>query len=309
MPAEVPLSPLQHTHISIQYNQWQEYALWDSGNFQKLERFGDVLLIRSEPKAWWKPVLSQQQWRKARAVCDAEGRWQFEKDCPREWIMAYQQLRFQIRCTDMSKHVGIFPEQSPHWEWIKNQLQQAKKSKPAAGLPAEPTRVLSLFGYTGASALVAASNGAVVTQIDASKPALSWAKHNQQLSGLRSIPIRFLLDDALKFLKRESRRNSRYDALIIDPPSFGRGPKGEVWKAEKSLPTLLEHCAQVLSDQPLFILLNMYALEASALMLGNLLSEIIGERGSIEIGELALQPNYGNRPLPLAIFARWSIAG
>jgi 23S rRNA (cytosine1962-C5)-methyltransferase len=190
----------------------------------------------------------------------------------------------------------------------KKSTSASKKSKAAAGLPAEPIRVLSLFGYTGASALVAASNGAVVTQVDASKPALSWAKHNQQLSGLSSTPIRFLLDDALKFLKRECRRNSRYDALILDPPSFGRGPKGEVWKAEKSLPILLEHCAQVLSEQPLFILLNMYALEASALMLGNLLSEMIGERGSIEIGELALQPNFGKHPLPLAIFARWSIA-
>lgn len=294
------------TQITIHYSQWQEYALWDSGNYQKLERFGEVVLIRSEPKAWWKPQLPAQMWRKAQAVCDAEGRWQFEKNCPREWVMSFQQLRFQVRCTEMSKHVGIFPEQSPHWEWIIDQLDQAEKKRTALGKPTVPIRVLSLFGYTGASALVAAAHGASVTQIDASKPAISWAKHNQEISGLSTCPIRFLLDDAGKFLKREIRRNSRYDALILDPPSFGRGPKGEVWKAEKNLTVLLENCRQVLTDQPLFVLLNMYALDASALMLGNLITEMMGNRGGLEIGELALQPENGNYPLPLAIFARWS---
>jgi len=292
--------------IPVNYSCWHEYALLDVGNYQKLERFGKQLLVRSEPKAWGLPSFATEEWTKADAVCNADGRWHFGKDVRREWVLTYKNLNFQVRCTDMSKHIGIFPEQVSHWTWITSQLEQTSLDLSKKRGIHKPCRVLSLFGYTGAASLVAAANGAVVTHIDASKPAISWAKINQQLSGLSSFPIRFMVDDAHKFIKREFRRGAHYDALILDPPSFGRGPKGEVWKAEKNLIPLLENCRQILSESPRFVLLTMYALEASALMMGNLLAAMMaGIDGSIEIGELALQPENGSNPLPMAIFARW----
>lgn len=279
---------------------WPEYALLDSGAGRKLERFGERLIVRAEPKAWWQPALPASAWKKAAAVCDSEGNWSFARPLSPDWLLRHGPLTLQARFTQMSKHVGVFPEQSPYWDWIA--AQGAAGSRPAA-------RLLSLFGYTGAASLAAAAAGFSVTHVDASKPALSWAKQNQVLSGLEKAPVRWILDDALKFVQREGRRGSRYDALILDPPAFGRGPKQEVWKVEKSLPLLLKACREVLSERPRFVILTMYAIEASALMIGNLLGEMMADfAGDILLGELALAPENGANVLPLSIFGRWHAA-
>lgn len=284
--------------LTIKYSTWEEYTLIDSGNYRKLERFGNRTLIRSEPKAWWRPEFPGSAWEKSHAVCDAEGQWTFAKPIAPAWPLHFDGLTLEARFTQMSKHVGIFPEQSPHWEWIKDQRERKDERTP---------QLLSLFGYTGAATLVAAANGYAVTHVDASKPALAWAKHNQSLSGLGDAPIRWILDDAGKFIQREARRGRRYDALLLDPPSFGRGPKQEVWKVEKHLLPLLETCRQILSDDPLFVILTMYAIEASALMLGNLLADMLDKyRGEITMGELALKPQEGKHILPMSIFGRWA---
>lgn len=286
--------------LTVAYSTWEEYSLLDSGNYRKLERFGNRTIIRSEPKAWWRPESPGIFWEKASAVCDVEGQWTFTRPTSQAWPLHYDGLTLEARFTQMSKHVGIFPEQSSHWEWIKEQAKRAQRSKP---------QLLSLFGYTGVATLVAAANGFSVTHVDASKPALAWAKHNQRLSGLEGAPVRWILDDALKFIQREVRRGRRYDAILLDPPSFGRGPKQEVWKVEKHLLPLLDTCRQLLSDDPLFLVLTMYAIEASALMLGNLLAGMLSDQhGEITLGELALKPERGRQILPMSIFARWSKA-
>jgi 23S rRNA (cytosine1962-C5)-methyltransferase len=203
----------------------------------------------------------------------------------------------QARITEMSKHVGVFPEQFPHWEWIKEQGKAAAR---------RPLRLLSLFGYTGVASLIAASTGFTVTHLDASKPAMNWAKHNQEISGMQAVPIRWILDDTVKFVNREIRRGARYDAIIMDPPAFGRGPKQEVWKVERQLVPLLEACRQILSDDPIFVMITMYAIEASPLMIGNFLADMMKNRGNIEVGELAIKSGKGTRILPMSIFGRWS---
>ncbi|MFH0881206.1 MAG: class I SAM-dependent methyltransferase [Lentisphaerota bacterium] len=285
-------------NIEVLFNQWSGYELLDSGDRRKLERFGSHLVIRSEQKAWWKPQLPEAEWDKAVAVHEDMGRWTFRKSVPREWLLKLDGLTLEARFTETSKHLGIFPEQSPHWTWI----QEHAKRAPAGDTP----RLLNLFGYTGVASLVSAAAGFAVTHVDASKPAINWARKNQQLSGLEQKPIRWILDDAVKYVQREIRRGSRYDAVLLDPPSFGRGPNREVWKVEKQLTDLLEICRQVLSEHPLFVVLTMYNIEASSLMLGNLLGDTMKDfRGHISVGELALKQPHSSHILPLSIFARW----
>lgn len=279
--------------IRIDYCQWDAYELLDSGHGRKLERFGTHTLIRDEPKAWWAPSLPEAVWKAADGV-HHEKRWQLKPSTPVEWEVGFEGLKLSAKFFNTSKHIGVFPEQSSHWRWIK---QQCTKDKPS---------ILSLFGYTGVASLVAAQAGASVTHVDASRPALTWARTNQALSGLQEAPIRWILDDAQKFLQREIRRGKRYDALILDPPSFGRGPDNESWYIEKDLVALLENCKQLLAPKPSFIVLTLYALEASSLMIGGLLTEMMkGYAGSVEIGELAHLPKHGHHPLPLSIYGRW----
>ncbi len=279
--------------IQIDYCQWDAYELLDSGHGRKLERFGTHTLIRDEPKAWWAPSLPEAIWKGADGV-HHEKRWQLKPSTPAEWEVGFEGLKLSAKFFNTSKHIGVFPEQSSHWRWIK---QQCAKDKPS---------ILSLFGYTGVASLVAAQAGASVTHVDASRPALTWARTNQTLSGLQEAPIRWILDDAQKFLQREIRRGKRYDALILDPPSFGRGPDNESWYIEKDLVGLLENCKQLLAPKPSFIVLTLYALEASSLMIGGLLQEMMKDyAGSIEIGELAHLPKHGHHPLPLSIYGRW----
>jgi 23S rRNA (cytosine1962-C5)-methyltransferase len=207
--------------------------------------------------------------------------------------MGYDGLTFEARLTDMSKHVGVFPEQEPHWRWLKERL--GRRERP---------RVLNLFGYTGAATLVSAAAGAEVTHVDASKPAINWARHNQELSGLAEAPIRWILDDAFKFVAREVRRQRQYDAILLDPPSFWRGPKGEIWKVDQQICPLLKNIRSILSPKGGMIVLTMYNLEASSLMLKGLMEDFF-PGGSLEFGELALACEESGHVLPLSLFARW----
>lgn len=277
--------------------QWPEYALLDCGSRRKLERFGDHLLIRGEPKAWWGENARLSAWREAQAeISDAGGKWDVRGKTARVWRMRHDDLVFEARLTDMSKHVGIFPEQEPHWRWLTERL--ARRKRP---------RVLNLFGYTGAATLVSAAAGAEVTHVDASKPALNWARHNQELSGLGKAPIRWLLDDAFKFVAREVRRQRVYDAILLDPPSFGRGPKGELWKVDQQIGTLLENIRSILVPSGGLVVLTLYNLEASSLMLKCLMEDRF-PGGRLEFGELALNCTESARILPLSLFARWEEA-
>jgi 23S rRNA (cytosine1962-C5)-methyltransferase len=283
---------------------WEEYALLDSGRRRKLERFGSQVIIRGEPKAWWEPALPASEWARAQAEHEEDQPWRRQPGAVREWTMRWRGLTLQARFTDTSKHLGIFPEQAPHWDFIQAQGAAAAKLSGA-----ERPHLLNLFGYTGVATLAAAAAGWAVTHVDASKPAVAWGRHNQQLSGLAAAPIRWILDDAVKFVRREIRRGVRYDALALDPPAYGRGPAGELWKVETRLPELLALAREALSARPRFILLTMYNLEASPLMLANLLAQMMdGLGGNITRGELALLPAPPARPLPLSLWARWEAA-
>lgn len=277
---------------------WPEYALLDSGGRRKLEQFGDVVLLRGEPKAWWRAREGEADWGGAVAENrDGNREWKVRGRINRVWNLRYGRVCFEARLTDGSKHVGIFPEQEPHWRWLAARL--GKRERP---------RVLNLFGYTGAASLVAAAAGATVTHVDASKPAVAWARRNQELSRLGEAPVRWIVDDAFKFVGREIKRGRRYDAVLLDPPSFGRGPKGEVWKVEQQLVSLLEKVRRLLVDRGGLLILTLYNLEASSLMLRGLVEDQLGE-GRLEFGELALRGEVGGRLLPLSLFARWEGIG
>jgi len=279
---------------------WQDYELLDSGDGKKLERFGSYRLIRPEAEAVWSPALSSGEWDRADAVFrsmpeENGGHWQILNKLPERWILAYKDLRFCVQTT-ASRHVGVFPEQASQWDWISEQICPRKNS----------CRVLNLFGYTGLASLAAASAGALVTHVDASRKVVSWARANQALSSLGACPIRWIVDDALKFVQREARRESRYDGIILDPPKFGRGPKGEVWEFYKLLPVLLKACRAILSEEPAFIILTAYAVKASAITLYYALNEIMQSLpGSLQAGEIGLIETSAGRLLPTAIFARW----
>jgi 23S rRNA (cytosine1962-C5)-methyltransferase len=283
-------TPVIHTSLG----GFDGYELIDSGRRCKLERFGPVTVIRGEPKAWWEPTLSPREWDCAQAVHDEDAGWDLRPGCPREWTLPVDDLRVLARISDTSKHLGIFPEQSPHWRAIR------ETAAPGA-------RLLNLFGYTGAATLAAARAGWVPTHVDASKPATAWARDNQTASGLADHPIRWIVEDALKYVRREIKRGSRYDGILLDPPAFGRGPDGNVWKVERQLPELLDLCRQALTDRPRLLILTTYNIEASALMLRNLVADLMHPYGGcIEAGELALPHSAApGRLLPLSIYARW----
>jgi 23S rRNA (cytosine1962-C5)-methyltransferase len=280
---------------------WKDYQLLDSGDGLKLEQYGPVRLIRPEPEAIWQPALLEREWKTAHAVFrpapeENGGHWESLKELPARWQMSYRDLHFWAQTTS-SRHLGVFPEQASQWDWMSGLIRGAGR----------PLKVLNLFGYTGLATLAAAAAGAAVTHVDASQKALAWARENQALSGLSDRPIRWLIDDALKFVRREVRRESRYDGLIIDPPKFGRGPKGELWKLEESLPELIDACRSLLSAQPLFVVLTIYAIRASAVGLQYLLEPVVaGHGGAIEVGEMGVAERGAGRVLSTAIYGRWS---
>jgi 23S rRNA (cytosine1962-C5)-methyltransferase len=279
---------------------WRDYELIDSGQGRKLERFGPVTLDRPETNALWSRHLPADRWREADARFElgadgGAGEWHLNRPVPERWEMRYQALglRFYAACRPF-RHTGVFPEQAAHWTWLVEQLRAARAR----------ARVLVLFGYTGLTTLALARGGAEVVHVDASRPAMAWARDNAAASNLADRPIRWLLDDAIAFVRREHRRGNRYDGIVMDPPAFGRGPKGEIWRFNSSLPLLLEGCADILAPDPLLMLVNAYAVPASATMLRNLITDLVPSRGTLSAGELALEG--GHRTLATGIFARWS---
>ena len=279
---------------------FSDYELIDSGNGKRLERYGKYLISKPDPQAIWSTKKDSNFWEKADAVYiqnGNKGSWLNKNNVPEKWLIKYKNLSFYCKLTPF-KHTGVFPEQSVNWDFIEEILRQAQNKQP---------NVLNLFGYTGISTLAAAASGAKVTHVDASKPSISWARENQKVSGLSQKPIRWILDDAIKFVQREVKRAVKYDAIIMDPPIYGHGPEGEVWNFNESFPKLMELCSLVLSDNPLFIIVNAYAISSSSIMLDNVLKDYLGGLGgTFENGELALQERDNGRLLSTGIFARWS---
>ncbi len=264
-------------------------------------RFGEILLDRPEAEAIWQPALSQKEWDTADAVFissseEMGGHWKYRCKLPEKWEIGYNSLRFWIQTTS-SRHVGLFPEQAPQWDWIGQVIKTANR----------PVNVLNLFGYTGAASMAAAQAGAKVTHVDASRKVVGWARANARSSNLPETSIRWIVDDALKFVQREARRHSYYDGIILDPPKFGRGPKGEVWEFYKLIPQLLQSCHETLMDEPLFVMLTAYAVKASYLTLYNALADVMQEQGGIlQAGEILNVDNSAQRALSTAIYACWS---
>jgi 23S rRNA (cytosine1962-C5)-methyltransferase len=289
----------------------KDYELLDSGNGEKLERFGNVVLARPDPQALWKKRLSEKEWEKADGIfvkSAAGGAWKFRPNAPKQWEIELAGLRFVIKPSTF-KHVGVFPEQISNWQWMQEKIREAKAKNPEKSIS-----VLNLFGYTGGATLACAEAGAEVCHVDGSRVAIKWAGDNARASKLENKPIRWIPDDAREFVARENRRGNKYDAIILDPPTFGRGPKGEVWKIENELLPLIESCRTLLSEHPLFILINGYAAGYSAIAYGNILFDITQKLpGSVECGELTLAQTSDmdtaeRRLLPAGIMARWTSA-
>jgi 23S rRNA (cytosine1962-C5)-methyltransferase len=279
-----------------------DYALLDSGTGRKLERFGEVVVDRPEPQALWTPRLERRDWEKADAVFAGEddeekGRWRTLKPVPDSWPVKVAGVTMLCRLSSF-RHLGLFPEQLPHWEWMVARIREVRE---------EPPRVLNLFAYTGAASLIAAAAGAQVTHLDASKKTIAWAKENQAASKLAAAPIRWILDDAQKFVAREVRRGKTYHVLLVDPPKFGRGPEGEVWDLFTGLPQLMQDCARLLAPSQASLVLTSYAIRASSLALDQLCREVLGERrGRFQSGELAIREQGSDaRALPTSQFTRW----
>lgn len=275
-----------------------DYRLLDSGRGLKLESWSGYVLSRPDPNAVWDPRLPEPEWRRARAAFQKAARagaknWIVRSPVPAGWTFRHRGLRLGLELTPF-KHTGVFPEQAANWDWFADLIK---------GSQGQPS-VLNLFGYTGAATLAAAAAGARVCHVDASKPAITWANRNQQLSGLAGAPVRWILDDCAKFVRRELARGARYDAVIMDPPAFGRDPQGRVFKFEQDVPRLLRMCREVLADRPLFFLINGYAMGYSATVLRNMLAEIL-PIAKTECGELQLSEEGGGRCLPCSVFARY----
>ena len=285
---------------------WSDYGLLDSGHGRKLERYGRFTVVRPEPQCLWSPSLPQAAWDAADAVFDPTdeedaGRWKLKGQPPETWPLSWGDVKFNGRFTSF-RHLAFFPEQAANWEWLDKAVRGAG---PAAD--GGPPRVLNLFGYTGVASLVMAAAGAAVTHVDASKRAVQWARENAALSGLAERPIRWITEDARKYVQRELRRGSQYEGIILDPPKYGRGPDGEVWKLFENLPELAGLCAELLSENAKFLVLTAYAERISGAALSGLLADTLkGRGGTIEWGELALVQEDGAREIGMSFFARWS---
>ena len=290
---------------------WDEYALIDSGDGEKLERYGPYRIVRPEAQAMWSRRLPASAWQAADARFvgtsgadeDAGGRWRYPKALGETWTLAYDGIAFLGRFTNF-RHVGVFPEQATHWQWMAERIAAAKARL------GRPLAILNLFAYTGVASLIAARAGAEVAHVDGSKKAIGWARENQALSKLEATRIRWICDDAAKFVAREGRRGNRYDGIILDPPKFGRGPKGEVWDLFTDLKPLMEGCRALLSDDAAFLILTAYAIRASFLTIDELAAECLdGLGGVLESGELVLREQGGGRALSTSLFSRWSRDG
>lgn len=285
----------------------RDYALLDSGGGEKLERYGELTIIRPEAQAMWQRSLPDRDWLAADAVFTGDtdeeglGRWHFPKAPLGETFpMAWDGLAYKGRFTSF-RHTGVFPEQAAHWRFLAEQLARSERG--------EPLSVLNLFGYTGIASLVAARSGAEVTHVDASKKAIGWARENQAVAGLEDRPIRWICEDAVKFCEREIRRGRRYHGILLDPPAYGRGPKGEIWQLFDDLPHMLDLCRELVAERALFVVLTAYTIRSSFLSIHELMQEVFGDRGGrLQSGELAIRTDRADRLLSTSMFSRW-IAG
>jgi len=277
------------------------YQLLDSGLGRKLEAFGDVVMIRPSLQAVWRPRLAKSEWDKAQAVFTREGKnqWQCKRTLPPSWNIAIEDLSFIVSPTDFG-HLGVFPEHNELWRWIRKTIGSHSEGK---------FQFMNLFAYSGGASLSAALAGAHVCHVDASKPMVDWARENAALNNLASAPIRWIVDDAMKFLQREKKRGTRYDGILLDPPSFGRGPKGEVFKIEEEILPLLQACREVLSEKPSFLILSSHTPGFTPLVMRNLLEDAMGKgRGEISFGEMLI-PSATGFSLPSGSYAIWSYDG
>ena len=288
-------------------DRWQDYQLLDAGDGLKQERWGDVVLVRPDPQIIW-PRSGKDAgaaWEKWDGFYHRSeqggGRWEFRRPLPDAWNISYAPLGLTFRIHPTSfKHTGLFPEQAVNWDWFSAKIKAAR----SAG---REVSVLNLFGYTGAATAAAAAAGATVCHVDAAEGMVKWARENAALSGLAAAPVRYIVDDCLKFVRREQKRGRRYDAIIMDPPTYGRGGGGELWKLEEHLWALLTACREVLSDTPLFFLVNAYTARLSPTVVANLLAGLLGDRGgTLTAGEIGLPIQRDGKVLPCGIYGRWS---
>ena len=274
---------------------WQDWGLIDCGNGQKMERYGPITVVRPEPQAMWAPTRSD--WNPDAIFVpgsdeEGGGRWVQHRPVPRQWELAREGVRFEASLTPF-RHLGFFPDMAPQWDWMRARADGAD--------------VLNLFGYTGVGSLLLSEAGARLVHVDASKKSVEQGKHNAQLSGLTERPIRWIVDDATKFAAREVRRGRRYDGILLDPPKFGRGPEGEVWRLEQDLAPLIGDCRKLLDENSRFLVLTVYAVRMSALAIGEMVKQALaGLGGNVEMGEMAVREEARGLLLPTAIFARWS---
>ena len=280
-------------------NEWKDYEIIDMANGEKLERWGNIKLIRPDPQIIWKNKSFPNEWKNANAKYNRSntggGAWEYKKRLPESWQVKYKNLTFNIKPMGF-KHTGLFPEQAVNWDWMINKIQQSKRN----------IKVLNLFAYTGGATVACLSAGASVCHVVSSKGMTTWAKENVESSGLREKPVRFIIDDVVKFVQREIRRGNKYDAIVMDPPSYGRGKNGEVWQFENNIADLVELCMQVLSDDPLFFLINSYTTGISSRVLANLLElNMKNHKGKITSGEIGLPMKNSNLVLPCGIYGRW----
>ena len=286
-------------------NQWRDYRLLDTSAGERLERWGSVVLIRPDPQVIWNTPRADPVWKQADAhylrSASGGGHWERRRQTAASWTLSYRELRFQIKPTDF-KHTGLFPEQAVNWDWMDARIRAAAQNRPVS--------VLNLFAYTGGATLACAAAGAEVCHVDASKGMVGWARENAALSGLQDRPIRWIVDDCKKFVQREIRRGHRYDAIVMDPPSYGRGPSGEVWHLEEQIYDLLQLCAGALSDRPLFFLLNSYTTGLSAATMAYLLSVTVGNGriGRVSAEEIGLPVDRTGLALPCGCTAIWGCA-
>lgn len=281
-------------------NDWKDYECISAGNGEKLERWGNVVLRRPDPQAMW-PIRQENLWNNPDAFYHRSskggGYWDFQKVLPESWIITYKDLKFKVKPTDF-KHTGLFPEQAINWDFSMQKIKNANR----------PIKVLNLFAYTGGATMAASFAGAEeVVHVDAAKGMIEWAKENMQLCGLQDHKIRFIVDDCLKFVEREARRGHKYDVIIMDPPSYGRGPNGEVWKFEQNLDVLIQACMKILSNKPLFFLINAYTTGISSTVLYNILKTTLEPiyKGKVEAGEIGLPIRENGLMLPCGIYGRW----
>ncbi len=281
-------------------NQWKDYEVIDTSTGEKLERWGDYILVRPDPQVIWNTPNNNAGWRKKnghyhRSV-KGGGEWEFW-NLPEEWSIHYKELTFHLKPFSF-KHTGLFPEQAVNWDWFSELIRNAGR----------PIKVLNLFAYTGGATLSAAKAGANVTHVDASKGMVAWAKENAAASGLKDAPIRWLVDDCVKFVEREIRRGNQYDAIIMDPPSYGRGPKGEIWKIEESIYPFIELTTQILTDKPLFYLVNSYTTGLQPAVLTYMIQTALVPRfgGVVESSEIGLPVSSNGLVLPCGASGRWT---